>query len=78
MKLDSNIYGADDTGAASAAASKALSAPMLVDPFEHGPASLGGGNDTSVSKAEARAKNNNTADDRACVKGNHGKQGCNE
>lgn len=56
MKLDSNIYGMDETGMASEAASKALSSPKLVDPFDHANASKGGGGDAVVSNSDAKAK----------------------
>jgi hypothetical protein len=56
MKLDSNIYGSDSTSTAHAVADKGLSAPKLVDPFDHANAAKGGGGDSVVSNSDAKAK----------------------
>jgi hypothetical protein len=72
MKLDSNIYGADETSCAHEVADMALSAPKLVDPFDHANASKGGGGDAVVSNSDAIAKDvGGGKDSRAVSRGGH-------
>jgi len=72
MKLDSNIYGSDSTSTAHAVADKGLSAPKLVDPFDHANAAKGGGGDSVVSNSDAKSKDVGGGNDsRSVSKGGH-------
>jgi len=73
MKLDSNIYGMDENSSCAAdAVSKALSAPKLVDPFDHANAAKGGGGDSVVSNSDAKSKDVGGGNDsRSVSKGGH-------
>lgn len=71
MKLDLNLYGQDDNGTAADIAADALT-PSKVDGGRIGSsrASLGGGNDTSVSNGEVRVASKGSGASAPKSKGN--------
>jgi hypothetical protein len=87
-KLDSNIYGSDPVGMASAVAADALDterpgeniANYWGDTIKQSAQSRSAKDTLRLAEtATAKAKTQGGGrDDRACTEGNHGKQGCNE
>ena len=72
----SDIYGIDETSAASEVSSKALTPTKLTDPFDQSAQSRSAEDTLRLAEtATAKATNTNRSDGRARTEGNHGKQG---
>ena len=77
-KLDSSIYGTDDTGMASSIASDALGPPSEYA-WCGRPTGEEGSKGNKIDPGEVKVKNvGGGSDKRACPEGNHGKSGCNK
>jgi|HubBroStandDraft_3_1064219.scaffolds.fasta_scaffold2183004_2 hypothetical protein len=78
-KLDSSIYGSDDTEMASSIASDALGPPSEYAWCGRPTGEEGAKGNRPNTDSEVKVKNvGGGGDKRACVKGNHGEQGCND